>query len=241
KVPPSESVEVTSDLEVEEPKGDRVDTTGSVTVTYTDEAGEETTYTYDDIVFELDGDELLVADWRSDTSGMLASAAFLNAEPVDPVTAFDVTVTLEPGYRDPLGEPAFVEYLFSVDNGSDLETVVAEVELTTPDGERYPVQFGVADRAGPGDTVAARVGFEGPAVPVWGGTLTVTLEDGDGYQFSVDLEVPPFVDEDGEAEEPRAVRLEGGTAASGSSASELRPVTAAIDGRPVVVGRSDPS
>lgn len=208
KVPASESVTVTNDLEVATPEGGAVTTTGSVTVTYADADGTESTYTYTDIVFEQDGDDLLVADWRRDGASLPASSAFLDTSETDPSTAGDVTVTLEPGYRDPDGDPAFVEYLFTISNGSDLDVELHDVEMMTPDAEVYDPQFGVADAAEPGDTTAARIGFEGPSVPVSGGTLTITLEDGDGDRSIVLVDVPPFLDEDGEPEAQRSVELD---------------------------------
>jgi hypothetical protein len=207
KVPAMESVTVTSDLEVLEPSGGAVGTTGDVTVTYTDDEGNEEPYTFTDIVFEQDGDDLLVADWFNDAAALPASAAFLNTTDVEPETVGDLTVELEPGYRDPAADPAFVEYVFTVANDGVLDVDVVDVEIIAPDNETYGITFGVADTIEPGDTRAARVGFEGPSVPVAGGTMTITLEDENGDQFLVFFEAPAFLDADGDAEEPETIEL----------------------------------
>jgi hypothetical protein len=208
QVAAAESVSVTSDLEVAAPDEGAVTTTGSVTVTYDESDGSENTYTYTDIVFEQDGDDLLLADWQLETDSLKASSAFLDTSGSEPTTIEDLTVTLEPGYRNPDGEPAFVEYLFTIDNASDLEVSLHDVEMTTPDDETYDPQFGAANVAEPGDTATARIGFEGPSVPVSGGTLTITLEDDNGDQTLVFMDVPAFLDEDGDPEDQRVVELD---------------------------------
>lgn len=221
-----ESVTVTSDIEVLEPSRDAVATTGAVTATYTDDDGVESEYTYRDVVFEMDDDDLLVADWRTEPATMPASALFLDTADVEPSTVGDVTVTLEPGYRDPEADPAFVEYLFSVTNDAELVYDVVDAELMTPDNELYDIQFGVADTIRPGTTGAARVGFEGPSVPVSGGTLTVTLEDETGDRALVMLDVPAFVDEDGDPEPVRAIELADVAFSTSGTLAADEPTTA---------------
>jgi len=237
------SVTVASDLEVLEPEGSFVATTGEVTVTYEDDDRAEEEYTYTDVVFELDGDDLLVADWRTEPSTLPASSLFLDTATVEPSVVGDVTITLEPGYRNPDGDPAFVEYLFTVTNESDGAYEVNDVELLTPDNETYGIQFGVADTADPRATAPARVGFEGPSVPVAGGTLSVTLEDERGDLTLAFIDVPPFLDADGDPERPRPIVLDdvaftasgtidngsgsgsGTTSGSGTEVEELQEIT----------------
>ncbi len=218
--PKSESVTVTSAIEVVQPEKGVVTTTGSVTVTHTDADGVEDTGTYTDVVFEVDGDDLLVADWRRDNKTLAASSSFLDTSGLEPSTVGDITVTLEPGYRDPDGDPAFVEYLFSVTNGSDLIVVVDSVELIAPDNESYDIQFGTGGKAEPGDTATARVGFEGSSVPVSGGTMMISLKDEDRNLALAIVELPAFLDEDGEPEAAREIALDDVE----FSASGTRPV-----------------
>lgn len=206
--PAAKSVTVTNDVKVGASKDGTIPASGSVTASYVDAEGTEASYTYTDLVFAQEGDELLLADWRSDSEPLPASSAFLVTSDLEPATVGDFSITLEPGYRAPKADPPFVEYLFTITNESDGDVDLHSAELMTPDNETFEVQFGVAGTAAPGGTSVARVGFEGPSVPVSGGTLWVTLADERGDRFLALVDVPAFLDEDGKPERSRGIELD---------------------------------